>query len=205
MSSSKKSGNDASWLWDNVMSRWNENLSDRRFFMDVEHVLTLHHSHARVPGQPVLREIITTITGVGWSLGRKSNNYPPKYLFLACWFCIDILHVSIDPVSHRADLGMLTLKSFVQQMSEAGGFIDLPLPLQFRLTPTMALFALFFQKRWHAESVSSVKWQPAGNFEFLWSVLFKVSSYSETGLGPDMFSISSSQSSFLHWVASQAV
>lgn len=27
-----------------VFSQWNENLSDRRFVMDVDHVLMLHHS-----------------------------------------------------------------------------------------------------------------------------------------------------------------
>lgn len=31
-----------------VFIRWNENLSDRRFVMDVDHVLTLHHSQVCV-------------------------------------------------------------------------------------------------------------------------------------------------------------
>lgn len=31
-------------VWSSVFSKWNESLPDRRFVMDVDHVLTLHHS-----------------------------------------------------------------------------------------------------------------------------------------------------------------
>lgn len=35
-------------VFSSVFSRWNENLSDSRFAMDVGHVLTLHHTRVCV-------------------------------------------------------------------------------------------------------------------------------------------------------------
>lgn len=120
-------------------------------------------------------------------------------MFLHGGSSIGIPHMSIDPLSDRADLVMLTLKSFVLQMPKPAGFIDWP------SAPTVQVVTdnndSFFNKRsWHAESVSRLKWQTCwrlSNFNGeLFSTTFmqvKANSHSQRELVPDKFEMSSNQ------------